>query len=55
MAVLAPARSKEGPFWLARIIDMKRAAIDSVVHIKYYTRKEDYYVASKIEIMGNPR
>ena len=52
MAVLAPARSKEGPFWLARIIDMKRDAIDSVVHIKYYAKEEDYYVASTIEIVG---
>ena len=55
MAVLAPERSKEGPFWLARIIEMKSAMIDSVVHIKYCAREEDYYVASTIEIIGNRR
>ena len=50
--MLAAARSKEGPFWLATIIGTSRAAIRGEVQVKYYAKEKDYYVPSTIEILS---
>ena len=52
IVMLAAARSKEGPFWLAKIIGMSRAATSGEVQVKYYAKENGYYVPSTIEILS---
>ena len=54
VAVLVAAKSSEGPFWLAKLRNMSKAASDGTVQIKYYAKnvEADCYVASTIEIIA---